>query len=158
MEFETVNANPVVHTPSLSRRKALAKSAEDWVDESEERDEMDAEEIFDMVRQIDDPEHPLTLEELQVVTLEQVEVDDARNLVTVRYTPTIPHCSMATLIGLCIRVKLMRSLPPRFKLKVEISPGKHSSEAAGDSLSPSSNICRKLASCHSCPHPPPSWQ
>jgi hypothetical protein len=27
---------------------------------------------------------------------------------------------MATLIGLCIRVKLLRSLPPRFKVDVQV--------------------------------------
>ncbi len=37
---------------------------------------------------------------------------------------------MATLIGLCIRVKLLRALPPRFKVRVRITPGTHSSEAA----------------------------
>jgi hypothetical protein len=44
--------------------------------------------------------------------------------------PTIPHCSMATLIGLSIKVKLMRSLPKRFKIHVAIEPGTHSSEDA----------------------------
>lgn len=34
----------------------------------------------------------------------------------VQFTPTVQHCSMATLIGLCIRVKLLRALPPRFKV------------------------------------------
>jgi hypothetical protein len=37
---------------------------------------------------------------------------------------------MATLIGLCIRVKLLRSLPPRFKVTVRVTPGTHASEAA----------------------------
>ena len=37
---------------------------------------------------------------------------------------------MATLIGLSIRVKLLRSLPPRFKITVQITPGTHSSENA----------------------------
>jgi hypothetical protein len=37
---------------------------------------------------------------------------------------------MATLIGLCIRVKLLRALPPRFKVRVAITPGAHSSEGA----------------------------
>ena len=46
----------------------------------------------------------------------------------VQFTPTIPHCSMATLIGLCLRVKLQRSLPSRFKVDVKIYPGTHSSE------------------------------
>jgi hypothetical protein len=37
---------------------------------------------------------------------------------------------MATLIGLSIRVKLLRSLPIRFKVSVEITPGTHTSEHA----------------------------
>ena len=37
---------------------------------------------------------------------------------------------MATLIGLSIKVFLLRSLPPRFKIEVNISPGSHASEAA----------------------------
>jgi len=36
---------------------------------------------------------------------------------------------MATLIGLSIRVKLIRSLPRRFKLKVFVEPGTHQSES-----------------------------
>ena len=50
------------------------------------------------------------------VKLQDVSVDDEHNKVNVVFTPTIPHCSMATLIGLSIRVKLLRSLPPRFKV------------------------------------------
>ena len=34
----------------------------------------------------------------------------------VTFTPTVEHCSMATIIGLCLRVKLMRSLPSRYKV------------------------------------------
>lgn len=36
----------------------------------------------------------------------------------------------ATLIGLSIQVKLLRSLPSRFKTEVAIKAGTHSSEAA----------------------------
>ncbi len=55
-------------------------------------------------------------------------VQDNGNHVFVQFTPTIPHCSMATLIGLCLRVKLHRSLPARFKIDVKIYPGTHASE------------------------------
>ena len=55
-----------------------------------------------------------------------IEVDDEKNTVDLTFTPTIPHCSMATLIGLSIRVKLIRSLPARFKTSVKITPGTHS--------------------------------
>lgn len=37
---------------------------------------------------------------------------------------------MATLIGLSIRVQLLRTVPPRFKVNVEITPGTHSAEKA----------------------------
>jgi len=103
------------------------------------RDDIDAEEIFDMIRDINDPEHPLTLEQLNVVCQDHIEVQDVNSeemkefrlsSVDIRFTPTIPHCSMATLIGLSIRVKLLRSLPTRFKVTVRINPGTHTSEKA----------------------------
>ena len=59
------------------------------------------------------------------------QVKNDERLVKVQFTPTIPHCSMATLIGLSIRVKLLRSLPAQYKVDVLISPGSHASEAAG---------------------------
>jgi metal-sulfur cluster biosynthetic enzyme len=59
-----------------------------------------------------------------------VKVDDRNNLVDITFTPTIPHCSIATLIGLCIRVKLLRSLPNRFKVDIRVTPGTHASEEA----------------------------
>jgi hypothetical protein len=35
------------------------------------------------------------------------------------------------LIGLCIRVRLLRSLPDRFKIDIFVKPGSHQSENAG---------------------------
>ena len=46
-----------------------------------------------------------------------MQVSDDDNTVMIEFTPTIPHCSMATLIGLSIRVKLLRALPSRFKVR-----------------------------------------
>ncbi|KAJ6013266.1 MIP18 family protein [Penicillium herquei] len=46
--------------------------------------------------------------------------------VTVLITPTITHCSLATVIGLGVRVRLEQSLPPRFRLDVRIKEGTHS--------------------------------
>ncbi|XP_022679026.1 probable protein kinase At2g41970 isoform X3 [Setaria italica] len=33
----------------------------------------------------------------------------------ITFTPTVQHCSMATVIGLCLRLKLMQNFPPHFK-------------------------------------------
>jgi len=89
-----------------------------------------SDEIFDHIRNLMDPEHPLTLEQLNVVCSENISVEDPGNTVSVLFTPTIPHCSMATLIGLCLRVKLLRVLPARFKVTIKIYPGSHQSEEA----------------------------
>ena len=86
-------------------------------------------EIYELVRDIRDPEHPLTLSELNVVSEKQISVDDVSGRVDLYFTPTVPHCSMSTLIGLCLRVKLLRSLPPRFKVDIFVEPGSHVSEA-----------------------------
>ncbi|XP_042328632.1 cytosolic iron-sulfur assembly component 2A [Sceloporus undulatus] len=75
-------------------------------------------EVYDIIRTIRDPEKPNTLEELEVVTESCVEVHETREdeyLVTIRFTPTVPHCSLATLIGLCLRIKLQRCLPFKHK-------------------------------------------
>ena len=115
--------------PKLHQTLGLRESSEtDWEDSV--TDPIDEREVFDLVRNINDPEHPLTLEQLDVVKINDIFVDDGGNKVKVAFTPTIPHCSMATIIGLSIRVKLLRSLPPRFKVDVTIAPGTHASETA----------------------------
>ncbi|XP_009464050.1 PREDICTED: mitotic spindle-associated MMXD complex subunit MIP18 [Nipponia nippon] len=102
-----------------------------------------------LIRSINDPEHPLTLEELNVVEQVRVKVNDAESTVAVEFTPTIPHCSMATLIGLSIKVKLIRSLPERFKLDVHITPGTHASEhAVNKQLADKERVAAALENSH----------
>ncbi|KAH8379872.1 hypothetical protein KR009_007749 [Drosophila setifemur] len=124
MPTEIENINPNVYD-RIKERQVTAKDEDENV-----ADPFDKREIFDLIRNINDPEHPLTLEELHVVQEELIRISDGKNSVHIHFTPTIPHCSMATLIGLSIRVKLLRSLPPRFKVTVEITPGTHASEQA----------------------------
>jgi metal-sulfur cluster biosynthetic enzyme len=60
--------------------------------------------LSDLLRSISDPEHPTTtLEQLAVVNPEHIKING--NHVLVEFTPTVPHCGMATLIG-----KLAQSL------------------------------------------------
>ncbi|EFJ41764.1 hypothetical protein VOLCADRAFT_83943 [Volvox carteri f. nagariensis] len=125
---ELINPNPVVHERKSTVRSKPAQRPE--APGADGRETIDALEIFDHIRDINDPEHPYTLEQLNVVSEEQIHVDDVRGRVSVQFTPTVAHCSMATLIGLSLRVKLLRSLPPRFKIDIKLSPGSHSSEAA----------------------------
>uniref|UniRef100_A0A671LM64 Cytosolic iron-sulfur assembly component 2B n=1 Tax=Sinocyclocheilus anshuiensis TaxID=1608454 RepID=A0A671LM64_9TELE len=129
------NANPLIFQRSGERLLTATDEDEDLADPIDDR------EIFDilsnqkphlrscflnglsrtltslhLIRSISDPEHPLSLEELNVVEQMRVNVNDEESTVSVEFTPTIPHCSMATLIGLSIKVKLLRSLPDRFKV------------------------------------------
>ncbi|KAF5938742.1 hypothetical protein HYC85_023001 [Camellia sinensis] len=75
------------------------------------------------LRDIKDPEHPYSLEELKVISEDAIEVDEKHNCVRVTFTPAVEHCSMATVIGLCLRVKLMRSLPMRYKVDIRVVLG-----------------------------------
>uniref|UniRef100_A0A2K6E3D8 Uncharacterized protein n=1 Tax=Macaca nemestrina TaxID=9545 RepID=A0A2K6E3D8_MACNE len=66
-------------------------------------------EVYDLIRTIRDPEKPNTLEELEVVSESCVEVQEINEeyLVIIRFTPTVPHCSL---------------------LEIYISEGTHSTE------------------------------
>lgn len=91
-------------------------------------DPIDADEIFEYIRHLNDPEHPHTLEQLRVLESANIIVDPVRYTVRVLFTPTIKHCSQATLIGLMIKVKLIRCLPLNYKVTVLITPGSHDTE------------------------------
>jgi hypothetical protein len=102
--------------------------------------------IAELIRYITDPEHKsMTLEQLMVVSAPQCTVSNATNRVVVEFTPTVPHCGMSTvigklvcectsreihgvsLLGLTIRVRLLRALPDRFKVDIRVKPGSHNS-------------------------------
>ncbi|NP_001088832.1 uncharacterized protein LOC496139 [Xenopus laevis] len=137
------NANPLIYRRAGERQVTAQEEDEDATDRIDDR------EIFDLIRCINDPEHPLTLEELNVVEEIRVKVSDEENLVSVEFTPTIPHCSMATLIGLSIKVKLLRSLPERFKVDVHITPGTHASEhAVNKQLADKERVAAALENSH----------
>ncbi|CAG8707625.1 15471_t:CDS:2 [Dentiscutata erythropus] len=123
---ELINANPTIYTPSKASHRIITEKEE----QEDFEDTIDSQEIFDLIRSISDPEHPLTLEELNVTQLDHIKVDDVNAYISIEFTPTIPHCSMATLIGLCIRVRLIRSLPERFKVDIMVRKGTHQSEQA----------------------------
>ncbi|KAJ7684576.1 hypothetical protein DFH06DRAFT_1462873 [Mycena polygramma] len=135
MAVEIFNPNPTIFAPvkpSRSSSKAdylWDRDSSELRDDGEEMEEpIDQDEIFDLIRSIYDPEHPNTLEELRVVSAPQITING--NRVMVEFTPTVPHCGMSTLIGLSIRVRLLRALPSRFKIDITLKPGSHQSELA----------------------------
>ncbi|KAF9466267.1 FAM96B protein [Collybia nuda] len=136
MAGESFNPNPTVYTPvKPTGRKSDPSVQSLWINETpqledraDEVEPIDQDEVFDLIRSIYDPEHPNTLEELRVVSAPQCLVE--HNHVVIEFTPTVPHCGMSTLIGLSIRVRLLRSLPNRYKVDIFLKPGSHQSEAA----------------------------
>ncbi|KKK23779.1 hypothetical protein P175DRAFT_0448092 [Aspergillus ochraceoroseus IBT 24754] len=107
--------------------------------ESESGDDLleepiDEQEIYDLISTISDPEHPISLGALAVVSLPDISIkptlpdvpESPLRTATVLVTPTITHCSLATVIGLGVRVRLEQSLPPRFRVDVQIKEGTHS--------------------------------
>lgn len=101
--------------------------------EDDEEDKIDAQEVYDLISTISDPEHPLTLGQLSVVNLSDIFIryptDERLGEILVKITPTITHCSLATLIGLGIRVRLERSIPKDFRLRIYLKEGSHQSES-----------------------------
>ncbi|KIY03604.1 uncharacterized protein Z520_00295 [Fonsecaea multimorphosa CBS 102226] len=114
--------------------RSASPSSLDPSDSDAEEEPIDAQEIYDLVATMSDPEHPITLGSLAVVSLPDISIKPTipnrpnSNLqtVTVLITPTIQHCSLATVIGLGVRVRLEESLPPRFRVDVRIKEGTHS--------------------------------
>ncbi|XP_022929190.1 protein AE7-like 1 isoform X1 [Cucurbita moschata] len=122
MTLGLINANPVVH----AKKERIARSEDFHGD-----DAVDPLEIYDFVRDIRDPEHPYSLEQLSVLSEESITVDEKLGRILITFTPTIQHCSMATVIGLCLRVKLKHFFPPHYKnlqVDIKVSSGSHANE------------------------------
>ncbi|DAA77563.1 TPA_exp: Uncharacterized protein A8136_6109 [Trichophyton benhamiae CBS 112371] len=110
------------------------ESSQDGSSQDELEEPIDEQEIFDLIATISDPEHPIPLAELAVVSLQDISITPALprspssplRKVTVLLTPTITHCSLATVIGLGVRVRLEQALPPRFRVDVRLKEGSHS--------------------------------
>ncbi|XP_073157086.1 protein AE7-like 1 isoform X1 [Henckelia pumila] len=118
MTLGLINANPVVHA---KKERHARTDDDDFL-------AVDPLEIYEHVRDIRDPEHPYSLEQLSVLSEESVTVDEKLGRILITFTPTIQHCSMATVIGLCLREKLKDCFPPHFKVDIKVAPGSHANE------------------------------
>lgn len=87
--------------------------------------------VFELIRHIKDPEHPYSLETLNVVSIDSVIIEnistkynDGLRKITILFQPTIPHCSMAAIIGLCI-FHVVKSKLDTFWISVKIIENTH---------------------------------
>ncbi|KAI9669367.1 MAG: hypothetical protein M1831_000403 [Alyxoria varia] len=118
-----------------SSPSASSGDGEEKEDKEEVNEDIDEQEIYDLIAPISDPEHPISLGALSVVQLADINITNPPahsrspiSTVTVDVTPTISHCSLATVIGLGVRTRLEQALPPRFRVDVRIKEGSHSSD------------------------------
>lgn len=85
------------------------------------------EDIWLLIRTIRDPEHPYTLAQLRVVSPKFVKYEISLNTIIIQFEPTIPNCSLSSVIGLCIREKILRNYysDPPYRLVVKLVEGSH---------------------------------
>ena len=69
------NENPVIYASTVRRRC----DAVDDLESDAVHEPIDALEVFELIRHLNDPEHPLTLEQLNVTSIDGVVVDDANS-------------------------------------------------------------------------------
>ena len=124
MSSSKQNLNPIIKTK-------LYKYKIDWLNEREKlekddniEDKIDKYEVFEIIRNITDPEHPYNLEELNIISLEDIIVDNENRLIAVYFTPTIDNCGFASLIGLSIKKKLLNFISPKYNIDVLIKEPK----------------------------------
>lgn len=81
-----INSNPTIHNTTIEKQEFN-------FDDSETED-LTPSEIFQLIRNINDPEHPLSLEQLNVIQSSLIDINSDTFVIKILFTPTIPHCSM----------------------------------------------------------------
>jgi|Deesub1362A_J573_1020465.scaffolds.fasta_scaffold02522_4 metal-sulfur cluster biosynthetic enzyme len=90
---------------------------------------MKREEILEILKKIYDPEHPLSVVDMGIVSEEDIEVNDE---IKVRFKPTSPFCPMGALIGVAIKYGLEKAL--KREVEVTVKPGTHVNEDMVNSM------------------------
>ena len=122
------NLNPLIKTNLYKYKKNFLKERQKLENDNKIEDEIDNYEIFDLIRNINDPEHPYNLEELNIISLDDILVDNINRIIKVYFTPTIDNCGFASLIGLSIKKKLLNFISPRYNIDVFIKEPKNESD------------------------------
>ncbi len=65
------------------------------------------------------------LQDVHLISPTNLSNPAALSRVLVEITPTVAHCSLATVIGLGVRVRLEQALPPSFRVEVKIKKDSH---------------------------------
>ncbi len=122
------NLNPLIKTKLYKYNNDWLKERKKFENNDSIEDKIDIYEVFEIIRNIKDPEHPYNLEELNIVSLEEISVDNENRLITVYFTPTIENCTFASFIGLSIKKKLLNFISPKYNIDVIIKEPKNEND------------------------------
>ncbi|KAG7228438.1 hypothetical protein INR49_007611, partial [Caranx melampygus] len=123
------NENPVIFQRSGDRLLTASEEDEDVHDPIDDREIFDI--LLHLIRSINDPEHPLSLEELNVVEQIRVKVNDPENFVGIEFTPTIPTAAWQHSSACPSKSSCSAPCPTGSRyIDVHITPGTHASEEA----------------------------
>lgn len=125
-----MNSNPVIEERAL-KRVELHFSGGTLRD-------VNRESLFEIIRDIQDPEHPYTLERLGVVKPTYIDMgtvdplsDEIKyrglpfSFINISFKPTIPHCSMAGIIGLAIKHQVCKHISEDYWVRVFVLEDTH---------------------------------
>jgi metal-sulfur cluster biosynthetic enzyme len=134
---DLILSRPSYLSHSFSADEALWPGGE-LADEAFATEPIDEQEIYDLISTISDPEHPVSLGQLSVINLCDIHISPPPSMgvpgpntivqVSVEITPTITHCSLATVIGLGVRARLEQALPPNYRLDIRCKENSHSQD------------------------------
>jgi len=86
---------------------------------------VDKEQLMKIISRVLDPEHPIPVTDMGIVTPEDVEINDDE--IKVEFSPTTPFCPAGGVIGAVIKKTLIDALPGK-KITVITKAGSHTQE------------------------------
>ncbi|MBS7656229.1 DUF59 domain-containing protein [Candidatus Bathyarchaeota archaeon] len=91
---------------------------------------MDKKEVLKVLKNVYDPEYPVSIIELGIVKEEDITIND--NKIIIQFTPTSPLCPMGGVIGIVIKYALEKEFGKEVEVKVK--PGTHAEESLLNNL------------------------
>ncbi len=85
---------------------------------------MERKEILDVLKNVYDPEHPVSVLDLKIVEESDIAIDGDK--ARVEFKPTSPFCPMGGVIGIVIKYALEQKLGR--EVEVRVKKGTHSQE------------------------------
>lgn len=87
---------------------------------------MDKSDVLQVLQKVNDPEHPISIVDLKIVTEDDINI--LPDKVEVEFSPTVPFCPMGGAIGVIIKYALEKEF--NISVSVKVKSGTHVQEKA----------------------------